>query len=72
MAGRLLSMTSVMSATGEPAYGRSSPNALAVLMAPPASSRDEYVEFDGMGHDYPAAVWDRWVSVWSSFARGVA
>ena len=31
-----------------------------------------FVEFEGMGHDYPAAVWDRWVSTWSSFARGVA
>jgi len=158
---RLLSMTSVMSATGEPEYGQSSPEALAVLMSPPASSREEYVEnhvkalavygskpewqdddrnraragaaydrcfcpagigrqmkaivrdgpradalrkvnlpvlvihgsrdtlidpsggrrtaelipgatfveFEGMGHDYPAAVWDRWVSTWSSFAR---
>src|SRR5437763_7826708 len=41
---RLLSMTSVMSGTGEPEYGQSSPEALAVLMSPPASSRDEYVE----------------------------
>ena len=37
-------MTSVMSGTGEPEYGQSSPEALAVLMSPPASSRDEYVE----------------------------
>jgi len=158
---RLLSMTSVMSATGEPEYGRSSPEAFAVLTAPPASSRDEfvenhikalgvygskpewqdddhnraragaaydrcfcpsglgrqigaimrdgsrgealrniklpvlvlhgsrdtlidasggrrtaelipgatYVEFEGMGHDYPPAVWDRWVGTWSGFAR---
>ena len=158
---RLLSMTSVMSSTGEPEHGQSSPEALAVLMAPPASSRDEfvenhlkaltvygskpewqdddrnrarasaaydrcfcpagigrqmgaivrdrgraealrnvrvpalvlhgsrdtlidpsggrrtaelipgatYVEFEGMGHDYPLAVWDRWVATWSSFAR---
>jgi len=159
---RLLSMTSVMSATGEPEYGQSSRQALAVLMSPPASSREEYVanhlealtvygskpewqdeehnraragaaydrcfcpagigrqmraimndgpradalrnvevpalvihgsqdrlidpsggrrtaelipgasyvEFDGMGHDYPPAIWDRWVSTWSAFARG--
>ena len=158
---RLLSMTSVMSRTGEQEYGQSSPEALAVLMAPPAASRDEYVEnhvkalriygskpewldddlsraraaaaydrcfcpagigrqmgavmkdgsraddlrkvdlpalvlhgsrdtlidpsggrrtaelipgaryveFDGMGHDYPPAVWDQWVSTWSAFAR---
>jgi len=159
---RLLSMTSVMSATGEPEHGQSSPDALAVLMSPPASSRDEYVEnhlkaltvygskpewqddehnraraeaaydrcfcpagigrqmraimrdgsradalrkvnvptlvlhgsrdtlidasggrrtaelipgatyveFDGMGHDYPPAIWDRWVATWASFVRG--
>ena len=159
--GRLLSMTSVMSRTGEQEYGQSSPEALAVLMAPPAASRDEYienhvkalriygskpewldddlsraraaaaydrcfcpagigrqmgavmkdgsraddlrkvelpalvlhgsrdtlidpsggrrtaelipgaryVEFDGMGHDYPPPVWDQWVSTWSAFAR---
>ena len=41
---RLLTMTSVMSRTGEPGYGDSSPEALAVLMAPPAGSREEYIE----------------------------
>jgi pimeloyl-ACP methyl ester carboxylesterase len=41
---RLLSMTSVMSRTGEPGFGDSAPEALAVLMAPPATSRDEYIE----------------------------
>ena len=35
---RLLSMTSVMSRTGEPGYGDSSEAALAFLMAPPAPS----------------------------------
>jgi len=160
---RLLSMTSVMSSTGEPEYGKSSPEALAVLTSPPASSREEYVEnhlkalavygskpewqddernraragaaydrcfcpagigrqmraimrdgsraaalrnvkvptlvlhgsrdalidpsggrrtaelipgakyveFEGMGHDYPQAIWDRWVSTWASFARDI-
>jgi pimeloyl-ACP methyl ester carboxylesterase len=43
-AGRLLTMTSVMSRTGEPGFGDSSAEALAVLMAPPAGSRDEYIE----------------------------
>jgi len=158
---RLLSVTSVMSRTGEEEYGQSSPDALAFLMAPPAESRDEYienhvkalrvygskpewldddvsrdraaaaydrcfcpqgvgrqmmavmrdgsraddlrkvtvptlvlhgsrdtlidpsggrrtaelipgaryVEIEGMGHDYPPAVWDQWVLTWSSFAR---
>ena len=160
---RLLSMTSVMSRTGEPGYGESSPEALAILMGKPAKSRDEYierqvanlhvygskpewldddfiaaraaaaydrcfcpaglarqmmaigrdgsradalrnvdvptlvlhgsrdtlidpsggrqtaevipgaryVEIEGMGHDYPVAVWPQWVSTWADFARSV-
>jgi pimeloyl-ACP methyl ester carboxylesterase len=160
-AERLLTMTSVMSRTGEDDYGQSAPEALAILMAPPATSRDEYidshvagiavygskpewideaetraraaaaydrcfcpagvarqmhaviadgsradalrtvavptlvihgsrdtlidpsggrrtaelipgaryVEIEGMGHDYPPAVWDRWVAAWVDFAR---
>jgi pimeloyl-ACP methyl ester carboxylesterase len=158
---RLLSITSVMSRTGEPEYGESSPEALAFLMARPPSSRAEYidhhvaalrvygskpewldedflraraaaaydrcfcpagiarqmaavmrdgsradalrevdlpalvmhgsrdtliapsggrrtaelipgarfVEIEGMGHDYPAAVWHDWVATWSDFVR---
>jgi pimeloyl-ACP methyl ester carboxylesterase len=157
---RLLTMTSVMSRTGEPGFGDSAPEALAVLTAPPARSRDEYidnhvagigvygstpewiddddtraraaaaydrcfcpagigrqmaavmrdgsrdealrsvtvptlvmhgsrdtlidpsggrhtaevipnaryVEIEGMGHDYPRAVWKQWVAEWSAFA----
>jgi pimeloyl-ACP methyl ester carboxylesterase len=157
---RLLTMTSVMSRTGEPGFGESAPEALTVLMAPPATSRDEYienhvaaigvygsrsewidadetraraaaaydrcfcpagiarqmaavgrdgsrdealrsvpvptlvlhgsrdtliqpsggrhtadvipgaryVEIEGMGHDYPRAVWDQWVATWAAFA----
>jgi pimeloyl-ACP methyl ester carboxylesterase len=157
---RLLTMTSVMSRTGEPGFGESTPEALALLVAPPATSREEYVEnhvaaiavygsrpdwidgeetrgraaaaydrcfcpagvarqmaavlhdgsrdealrevgvpalvmhgsrdaliqpsggrhtaevipgaryveIEGMGHDYPRAVWDRWVEEWSAFA----
>ncbi|HXN60942.1 MAG TPA: alpha/beta hydrolase [Acidimicrobiales bacterium] len=41
---RLLSVTSVMSRTGEPGNGDSSEEALAFLMAPPASSRSAYIE----------------------------
>jgi pimeloyl-ACP methyl ester carboxylesterase len=159
---RLLSMTSVMSRTGEAGYGDSSEEALAVLMAPPAESREayianhvaalhiygskpewldddvnaaraaaaydrcfcpkgigrqmravghdgsrtdqlreidlptlvihgsrdtliapsggqrtaeiipgaRYVEIEGMGHDYPPAVWREWVDVWSAFVKG--
>jgi pimeloyl-ACP methyl ester carboxylesterase len=158
---RLLSVTSVMSRTGEPGYGDSSEEALAFLMAPPAPTRSayverqvaalhvygskpewlddqairdrataaydrcfcpegtgrqmravghdgsraeelarvdlpvlvihgsrdtlidpsggrqtaavipgaRYVEIEGMGHDYPPAVWDEWVRVWSEFAH---
>ena len=43
-ASRLLSMTSVMSRTGEPEYGQSSPEALEVLTAEPAASREEYID----------------------------
>jgi pimeloyl-ACP methyl ester carboxylesterase len=30
-----------------------------------------YVEIEGLGHDYPVAVWDRWVETWAAFARSV-
>jgi pimeloyl-ACP methyl ester carboxylesterase len=161
---RLLTMTSVMSRTGEEGYGESSPEALALLVGPPATSRDDaienqvaaiavygsdpawiddadtraraaaaydrcfcpegvgrqmravmadgsraeglrnvtvptlvmhgsrdtliapsggrrtaelipgarYVEIEGMGHDYPPAVWDRWVATWVDFVRSTA
>ena len=26
-----------------------------------------YVEIEGMGHDYPPAVWDAWVDTWADF-----
>jgi len=38
-APRLATMTSVMSRTGEPGYGESTPEALACLLAPPAADR---------------------------------
>ncbi len=41
---RLLSITSVMSRTGEPGYGDSSQAALAILTAPPAPSRSAYID----------------------------
>ncbi len=31
-----------------------------------------YVEIEGMGHDYPPAVWDTWVSTWVDFVRSTA
>jgi pimeloyl-ACP methyl ester carboxylesterase len=31
-----------------------------------------YHEVDGMGHDYPPAVWDEWVGVWSDFVQTAA
>ena len=158
---RLYSVTSVMSRTGEPGYGESSEEALALLMTPPPPERDayverqvearhvygskpewldeddirrraavaydrcfcpsgirrqmaavgrdgsrseqlarvelpflvihgsrdtlidpsggrrtaelvpgaRYVEIEGMGHDYPAPVWEKWVGVWTEFVR---
>jgi pimeloyl-ACP methyl ester carboxylesterase len=41
---RLISMTSVMSTTGEEEYRRSTPRAMELLLAPPAKSREEYVQ----------------------------
>jgi pimeloyl-ACP methyl ester carboxylesterase len=43
-ADRLLSLTSVMSRTGEPGYGESSKEALAFLLAPAAPSRAAYID----------------------------
>lgn len=40
---RLITMTSVMSSTGEPDYRQSSPRAWELLTAPGATSRDEYI-----------------------------
>jgi pimeloyl-ACP methyl ester carboxylesterase len=31
-----------------------------------------YVEIEGMGHDYPSAVWNLWVKTWADFARFVS
>jgi pimeloyl-ACP methyl ester carboxylesterase len=41
---RVFSLTSVMSRTGETGYGESSEEALAFLLAPPAPSREAYIE----------------------------
>ena len=40
---RLLSLTSIMSSTGEPGVGTSTPEALEALLAPPPSDRDAYI-----------------------------
>jgi pimeloyl-ACP methyl ester carboxylesterase len=161
---RLLSMTSVMSRTGEDGYGGSAPEALAFLLTPPPTEREAYidnhvaaiavygskpewideadtraraaasydrcfcpegigrqmravmadpprtdalrevkvptlvihgsrdnlidasggrrtaevipgarfVEIEGMGHDYPPAVWEQWVATWAKFALSAA
>jgi pimeloyl-ACP methyl ester carboxylesterase len=41
---RLLSMVSVMSRTGEPEYGQSTPEAFALLTGPPATDRESSVQ----------------------------
>jgi pimeloyl-ACP methyl ester carboxylesterase len=41
---RLLTMTSVMSTTGEPEYRKSSPRAFELLTAPGATSKEEYLD----------------------------
>ena len=40
---RLLSITSVMSSTGDPDVGSSSPDALRLILSPPPESRDDYI-----------------------------
>ncbi len=40
---RVLTLTSVMSTTGEPGYGQSTPEALAILLAPSPEDRDGYI-----------------------------
>jgi pimeloyl-ACP methyl ester carboxylesterase len=40
---RLLSLTSMMSSTGEPGVGASTPEALEALLAPPPADRDAYI-----------------------------
>lgn len=40
---RLLSVTSIMSTIGDPAYGASAPEAIQVLLRPPPADRDTYV-----------------------------
>jgi pimeloyl-ACP methyl ester carboxylesterase len=49
---RLLSVTSIMSTIGDPAYGEPAPDALEVLLAPPPADRAEAIERSA---DY--AVW---------------
>lgn len=40
---RCHTLTSIMSSTGEPEYGQATPEAREALMAPPATSRDDYI-----------------------------
>jgi pimeloyl-ACP methyl ester carboxylesterase len=41
---RLLTLTSIMSSTGEPEVGQASPEAMAALMSPPPTNREEAIE----------------------------
>jgi pimeloyl-ACP methyl ester carboxylesterase len=47
---RLLTITSVMSRTGEPGYGETTPEAMAILTGKPARSRDEYMDSQVAAH----------------------
>jgi pimeloyl-ACP methyl ester carboxylesterase len=40
---RVATMTSIMSTTGEPAYGQATPEASAALLMPPVAERDAYI-----------------------------
>jgi pimeloyl-ACP methyl ester carboxylesterase len=42
--GRVLTMTSIMSTTGEREYGQAAPEAMQALLTPPPTERDAYVE----------------------------
>ena len=42
---RVLSMTSIMSSTGEQEYGQSTPEARAALLSPPPEGREAFIEF---------------------------
>lgn len=42
--GRVRSLTSIMSSTGDPSVGQSTREAMAALMSPPATTRDESIE----------------------------
>ncbi|MFM8870371.1 MAG: alpha/beta fold hydrolase, partial [Actinomycetota bacterium] len=41
---RVLTLTSIMSVSGDPAYGQSQPEALEALLAPPPANREDYIE----------------------------
>lgn len=41
---RVLSMTSIMSNSGEPEYGQPTPEAMEALVAPPPTAREDYIE----------------------------
>lgn len=42
--GRVRSLTSIMSSTGDPSVGQATPEAMAALLSPPAATRDEAIE----------------------------
>ena len=46
---RVLSLTSIMSNTGNPEFGSSTPEANAILMRPPSSDRETYIEDGASG-----------------------
>jgi pimeloyl-ACP methyl ester carboxylesterase len=71
---RVLTLTSMMSTTGEPEYGQSTPEALEALLAPAATNREEYIASADswlLWHStrYPEAVQNRALAA-ESYDRG--
>jgi pimeloyl-ACP methyl ester carboxylesterase len=65
---RLISMTSVMSTTGEPEYMRSSPEAYAVLNGPPPTDRESAIERHVAGLRIWGSTFDRDEERWRADA----
>jgi len=65
---RLLSMTSVMSTTGEPEYMRSSPEAYALLTGPPPTDRESAIERHVAGLRIWGSTFDRDEERWRADA----
>ncbi|WP_249009901.1 alpha/beta fold hydrolase [Conexibacter sp. DBS9H8] len=73
--GRLLSLTSMMSSTGEPEYGQAAPASLDALLAPSPTEREAYIDSSSRwlawhSHRYPEAEETRRLAA-EAFDRGL-